>query len=129
MGYWFFMLAIDLLIPAAMIACGAVFRRHAPKKINALVGYRTAMSMKNMDTWRFAHEHCGRVWLRVGLWMLPLSVLPLLFAWGKGEDAVGLVGSVVCLAQLVPLIGAIFPTEWALRREFDENGNRREKRE
>ena len=129
MGFWFFMLAMDLLIPAAMSACGAVFRRHAPKKINALVGYRTAMSMKNMDTWRFAHEHCGRVWLRVGLWMLPLSVLPLLFAWGKGEDAVGLVGSVVCLAQLVPLIGAIFPTEWALRREFDENGNRREKRE
>ena len=69
------------------------------------------------------------MWLRVGLWMLPLSVLPLLFAWGKGEDAVGLVGSVVCLAQLVPLIGAIFPTERALRREFDQNGKRREKRE
>ena len=50
MGFWAFMLATDLLIPAAMIACGAVFRRHAPKKINALVGYRTAMSMKNMDT-------------------------------------------------------------------------------
>ena len=64
------------------------------------------MSMKNEETWRFAHEHCGRVWLRVGL-----------------------MGSLVCLAQLVPLIGAIFPTERALRREFDENGNRRETRE
>ena len=129
MGIWVFMLATDLLIPAAMIACGAVFRRHAPKKINALVGYRTAMSMKNMDTWRFAHEHCGRVWLRAGLWLLPLSVLPLLFARGKGENAVGWMGCAVCMAQLVTLIGAIFPTERALRREFDEKGNRREKRE
>lgn len=129
MGFWVFMLAMALLIPAVMIACGAVFRRRAPRRINALVGYRTAMSMKNEETWRFAHEHCGRVWLRVGLWMLPLSVLPMLLVWGKGEDAVGLMGSLVCLAQLMPLIGSIFPTERALRREFDENGNRREKRE
>lgn len=129
MGFWGFMLAMALLIPAVMIACGAVFRRHAPRKINALVGYRTAMSMKNEETWRFAHEYCGRVWLRVGLWMLPLSVLPMLLVWGKGEDAVGLMGSLVCLVQLMPLIGSILPTERALRREFDENGNRREKRE
>ena len=129
MGFWVFMLAMALLIPAVMIACGAVFRRHAPRRINALVGYRTAMSMKNEETWRFAHEHCGRIWLRVGLWMLPLSVLPMLLVWEKGEDAVGLTGSLVCLAQLMALIGSIFPTERALRREFDENGNRREKRE
>ncbi|MDO4554333.1 MAG: SdpI family protein, partial [Lachnospiraceae bacterium] len=28
--------------------------------MNGLKGYRTSRSMKNMDTWKFAHEYSGR---------------------------------------------------------------------
>ena len=60
MGYWIFMLLVDLLIPLIMIFTGKAFCEKAPKEINMLFGYRTTMSTKNMDTWRFAHEACGR---------------------------------------------------------------------
>ena len=66
MVFCLFMLAMDLLIPRVMIACGAAFRSRVPRRINALVGYRTTMSMKNMDTWRFAHERCGGNLTRMG---------------------------------------------------------------
>ena len=56
MGFWFFMLAMGLLLPAIMILFGAVFTKAAPKKINYIFGYRTVMSMKNRDTWEFAHS-------------------------------------------------------------------------
>ena len=57
--------------------------------------------------------------------LLPLSVIPLLCVLGKPTAAVGTVGGIVCALQLLPLIGAIVPTERALRRTFDKNGFRR----
>lgn len=50
MVFCLFMLAMGLLIPAVMIMCGAAFRSRVPRRINALVGYRTTMSVKSMDT-------------------------------------------------------------------------------
>ena len=47
MGFWIFMLVIDLLIPLTMIGFGRLFLKKIPKDINALFGYRTSMSMKN----------------------------------------------------------------------------------
>lgn len=125
MIYWIFMLVMDLLIPASMLLLGRCFMRKAPGHINYLFGYRTNMSMKNADTWAFAHHHFGKTWFVCGLVLLPLSVMPMLFVFGKGRDAVSLVGSIVCGAQLVPLLGSIIPTERALRRAFDRDGKRR----
>lgn len=125
MGFWIFMLVIDLLIPLTMIGFGRMFLTKIPKDINALFGYRTSMSMKNAETWEFAHNFCGRIWFVGGLIMLPLSIIPLLFFIGGDEDTVSAVGSIVAFVQMIPLIGAIFPTEAALKKNFDENGKRR----
>lgn len=126
MAFWTFTLAMDLLIPLMMIGFGRLFLTRPPRKINALFGYRTSMSMKNQDTWEFAHRYCGRLWLRWGLILLPLSVLPLFFVGGQDAAAVEMVGQVVAAVQLIPLIGSIFPTEAALKRTFDQNGVRRQ---
>ena len=115
MGFWFYMLAMDLLIPLVMVLFGRRFRRRPPKNINSFYGYRTAMSMKNQDTWRFAHAYCGRLWFRWGLILLPVTAAVMLPFWGKDIDTVGLAGGAVCLAQLIPLVGALIPTERALR--------------
>lgn len=54
MGFWIFMLIMDLLIPFTMIGFGKMFLKKAPDQINYVFGYRTSMSMKNQDTWVFA---------------------------------------------------------------------------
>ena len=125
MTFWIYMLVMDLLIPAIMIGFGRSFMTKAPQNINATFGYRTAMSMKNKDTWEFAHKYCGKLWFRCGLVLLPLSVIPLLFVLNKDISTVGNVGLIVAGVQLVPLVGSIFPTEAALKRTFDQNGLRR----
>ena len=61
MGFWIFMLIMDLLLPFTMIGFGRYFMKKAPKEINSVFGYRTSMSMKNKDTWEFAHKYCGKV--------------------------------------------------------------------
>ena len=55
------MLIMDLLLPFTMIGFGRYFMKKAPKEINSVFGYRTSMSMKNKDTWEFAHKYCGKV--------------------------------------------------------------------
>ena len=125
MGFWIFMLIMDLLIPFTMIGFGKYFLKTAPKEINAVFGYRTTMSMKNKDTWLFAHKYCGKIWYKVGLIMLPISFVIMLFVIGRTKDMIGMVGGIVCFVQMIPLVGTIIPTERALKMNFDENGNRK----
>ena len=62
MWFWWFMLICDLIVPIVMIIGGRMMWKHCPKSINGIVGYRTNRSMKNMDTWKFAHKYCGKLW-------------------------------------------------------------------
>ena len=78
MGFWIFMLIMDLLLPFTMIGFGRYFMKKAPKEINSVFGYRTSMSMKNKDTWEFAHKYCGKVWYVCGMVMLPITVILIL---------------------------------------------------
>lgn len=125
MGFWFFMLLMDLLIPLTMIGFGRYFLIHAPKEINYIFGYRTSMSMKNKETWVFAHHYCGKIWYVGGIILLIITAFVMLLIIGKEKGAVGTVGGILCLAQLIPLAGSIIPTETALRRTFDKDGNKR----
>ena len=64
MGFWLFCTASSLLIPLVMLFFGRRFLTKPPKSINSLYGYRTARSMKNQQTWDFAHRVCGKLcWL------------------------------------------------------------------
>ncbi len=65
MWFWWFMLICDLLIPITMLIGGRMMWKHCPKRINGMAGYRTTRSMKNMDTWRYAHDYCGKLWWKV----------------------------------------------------------------
>lgn len=125
MEFWIFMLITDLLIPFSMIGFGRYFLRNAPKEINSIFGYRTTMSMKNKDTWNFAHNYCGKLWYIGGLILLPITIAAMVFVIGKTENIIGTVGAILCGVQTIPLICSIIPTEKALKRTFDEKGNRR----
>ena len=122
LGFWIFMLLMDFLIPLMMIGIGKLFIKLPPKRINGIYGYRTKRSMKTQETWDFAHRYLGNLWFKIGLVLIPLSALPLIFVYGKDVDLIGTVGAVVTLFEIVPMIVPIFPTERALKENFDEYG-------
>lgn len=127
MGYKIFMFIMILLIPAVMVGFGAYFMKRAPKKINYVFGYRTAMSMKNEDTWKFAHKLIGKIWLVCGTLLLVGGIVFFfVFTSGKDENSVNIASLVILGVQLLVLMCSIIPTEIALKKTFDENGNRKE---
>ena len=97
--------------------------KHCPKKINGIMGYRTKMSMINMDTWRFAHDHAGKLWWKVGIGLLGPTMLIHIPFYGASDDTIGILSIIIIVIQLVFLIGSIFPTEKALKNNFNPVGN------
>ncbi len=114
-------------VPALLLGFGWRFMKKPPQDINGAYGYRTSMSMKNQDTWEFAHQVCGRVWWRMGWLVLALSAA--LLAWMEtrpgGEQTNWLLGTLAALAEAAVLILTIIPVERALKKTFDKEGNRR----
>ncbi len=122
--FWF-LLICDLLIPALMIFNGWLMWKKPPKTINWFFGYRTTMSTKNQDTWQFAHDYCGRLWWKLGWWMLIPSALVHIPCWKAADETLGVVSLVLMTLQLIGMLASILPTERALRKTFTKDGLRR----
>lgn len=122
MWFWWFMFVCDLLIPILMIISGRIMWKHPPQKINGILGYRTTRSMKNKDTWEFAHNCCGKLWWKTGFMLLIPSVLIHFPFYNRTETEIGIIGSILCPIQCVVMIIPIFLTEQALKRTFTNEG-------
>lgn len=122
MGFWIFMFCCTLLIPIIMIIAGNSMRLGKFKTINYIVGYRTRRSMKNQQTWDYAHRECGRLWVRWGVLMLVPAAVIMLLLLGKEIPTIGTVGGIFTVLQMIPLFLSIAIVEKKLREKFDENG-------
>ena len=125
MGIWFMMLGFNLLIPAIMLGAGKLFTKNTPKDINWIIGYRTTMSMKNEDTWAFAHKVAGAFWWKWGWVALVIAVVGMLLLLGRSVELVSTAGCVLLFLQMVPVIAVIPHTEKALHNTFDKDGKRK----
>lgn len=125
MWFWWFMLICNVLVPLITIIAGWFMWKHTPKKINNVIGYRTNRSMKNEDTWKFAHHFCGKLWWIMGWIIFGMSVIVLIPFFNFTYDTIGIV-VVICVAvQSVILVTSIIPTEIALKKTFFDDGSRR----
>lgn len=127
MWFWWLILICDMTIPVVMLLAGRMMRKHCPGEINGVIGYRTKRSMKNADTWSFAHEYCGGLWQRLGLIMIVPTVLIHLPFRHCGENAIGIVGIIVAAVQCIAMLASVFLTEHALKKTFDADGARRDR--
>ena len=123
------MFVMNLLIPLVMIIYGRVFEKKPPKiaRSKFAFGYRTVMSMRNEETWEYAHRFFGKLWFRFGIAVGLISIIVLFFFIGKDKDTVGFAGMIICYVQLIAMLLPVIPTELALRRRFDKYGNRKDK--
>ena len=70
-----FYLILLLIFPVTMIGFGVLWKKSPPKTINMAFGYRTTRSMKNKETWDFAHKYMANTWLYIGI---PLGIIPIM---------------------------------------------------
>ena len=119
MWFWVFMTVSNLILPVLMIVLGKVFIKKTPTQINDFYGYRTRRSMKNQAAWDFSHLYCGKLWRKMGWFMLPVSTMVMFLVIGKSDDIVGVVGGAVITAECMVLLSSIILVERALAKQFD----------
>ncbi len=95
MATWYYMLILVLLMPLFMIGFGWMFMTNAPKDINTSFGYRTKRSMKNQDTWDFAHMHFGKTWFVCGIVLIPASLVLMFLVMGREADVIRTTGFII----------------------------------
>ncbi|MCL2402038.1 MAG: SdpI family protein [Oscillospiraceae bacterium] len=123
MELWRF-LSLNLIIPLVMVVAGICFRNGLPRKVNWWAGYRTPMACKNQETWVFAHKYLSKIWIPLGLIFLIISIGATIFA-ERGTFAPETLPWIAGAQLLVFFLVTFIPTEIALRKAFDKNGERR----
>jgi hypothetical protein len=83
------------------------------------------MSIKNDDTWRFAHEYCGRLWLIIGLVLFAVTTVFLVLSMNMDPETVGFISGILMMIYVVPLLASVAATEKALKKTFDSRGRRK----
>lgn len=122
MPFWIFILIMDLLLPITFIVLGLIYIIRPPKKINQISGYRTSMSMKNIETWVFAHKVFGRILLPLGSILLSIAVVIAVLLFDYDIITISIICGIEVFVQLISLFISYVFVERILKREFDENG-------
>lgn len=122
MGFWFYMLAMAMLLPITMMIFGGLFRKRAPRNINYWHGYRTRRSMLTRHTWEFAHKYCGTIWLWTGICWSVIALAAMFLTRGQDVKTVGYVGAALCVPPLLAMFAAVIATEQALKKNFTPMG-------
>ena len=114
------------LIPVLCFIFGILLYKHEPKKINGCYGYRTCRSMKNEDTWKFANNLLGRLWLGGGAVLIVISAAAVLIVNASRPDMFSAVSGLAVIMDLVFMAASIIRVESALKKRFNDDGSRRE---
>ncbi len=103
-----------------MIMFGWLLWKHGPKDINSFYGYRTKRSRKNVESWQFAQEYFGRLWFKLGLVLLPVSLIAYIPFMNSSQDTLGDASLVIMIVQMVVLLSPYIPTEMQLKKRFSD---------
>ena len=125
MGFLIFMLCMSLFIPVLYLIIGKLFMNNAPNNINYVYGYRTKMSMKNQETWDFAHRIMSKFCIKTWLPLAIASLIPYIFIYGASDYIIGISGVLIIFTQIIYMFVVIVYVEKALKDNFDKEGNRR----
>ncbi|WP_240420561.1 SdpI family protein [Paenibacillus periandrae] len=71
----FVSIGFALLIGVIFILSGQLLKRKPPKNINAIYGYRTSRSMKNLDLWNEANQYSSKIMINNGYVMIVAGCL------------------------------------------------------
>lgn len=124
MLFWFFLFFCDMLVPATFLGVGWYYTRHTPGR-NSAFGYKTPLSSKSDLANAFAHQYIGRLWWKIGLASLPVTVITfiVLLALRLDMDTTGWIGGGLVILECVVMLVTIPLTEVALHRNFNKDGS------
>ena len=104
--------------PVCIFGVGLLWRLKPPAYLSKGLAYHTTLTAKSPEAWTFAHQHCARLWLRIGL---ILGVLTAILMTALREHYSKFVLWLI-VGQMVILCASVFLVDMLLKNVFDEDG-------
>ncbi len=114
----------SMVVPVVMVIAGAVYIAVVAKKKGSLLGYHSAMSSKNSDTWQFAHERIGRLWFGWGIILAVITAFLMFMLRAETAQSVCAATVGICFFQILIMVLPLRMVEKALRFTFNKYGER-----
>ena len=70
---------LTMLPPILILCVGIIWKVSPPKMDSKGLAYRTALSTRSEETWSFAHRHCSKLWIRLGIVLGLVTALLMCF--------------------------------------------------
>ena len=125
MKFWIYMTFMAIIVPLVLLGVGLYYTKCPPEKIYTDFGYKTPLTLKNDDIWAFAHQCCGKTWIKLGLIMIPISIAIMVIPLFISEDAMSIFSVALFALQCVAVFFSFRRVKATILTVFDENGNRR----
>lgn len=87
------------IVPVVSLVCGVILLNTSAMKINSIFGFRTKVSTKNNETWKYCNQLCAKILILIGI----ISIIAML---ALGNFSALLFG-VLELGELVNIIVVI----------------------
>ena len=116
MRIWLISIAVNMIIPIAIFTTGVLYLKRPAKEINWMYGYRTQNAMKSQKNWDFAQKYFGKMCFRLGIGLMVFVLLFFLSPYGMKAENLKTVETVLGTVEVIALVSALFPTEFALKQ-------------
>lgn len=110
----------QLLMAVFMLFVGLIIKLFPPKSINSLYGYRTILSMKNLETWRKGNEISSNLLIKGTLILILVKLICILFI-----PELAVFNTIIFLVGfLTAPILCVFLTQNKLKKIFNADGHK-----
>ena len=125
MNFWLYMTFMAIVVPLVIVLVGLYYTKCPPEKIYTDFGYKTPLTLKNEDVWAFAHQCCGKVWIKLGLIMMPISIAIMVIPRFISENAISIFSISLFVVQCIAVYFSLRRIKATILATFDEEGRRR----
>lgn len=120
---WVCLFIANSILPITVFLGGLYFMKFPPKRTNPFA-YRTSRSMLTEETWKFAQSCCGILWEMLGIATLVPTWMISILAYFMTLKQQCITSFIVVTIQLVLFIVVTLSVDRAIKRNFDDVGNR-----
>lgn len=119
MAVWIIMLIVNVAIAVAIAYFGWKMTKQMPA-MDGVFGFRSERALIDEKTWKFAQNYFAKLFLLVGIVLFVVSLTVMLCFVKAQTGVVAFVGAMLLLLDVLAVVlGAILPTELALKKKFN----------
>lgn len=110
---------INLIMPLGLIIYGLIYIKKSSRKPSNWQGYRTSRAMLSQETWEYANQRAGNLWIKLGVTIAIITGFLFLVFPDKAKEPNIVLIVFTIIISLIPMR----KVEKELKELFDDEGN------